>query len=219
MVDTRSYSISLAEFTTAFVPFAVLLGAALLAGEASLDPGFARTVYTIWVAAVLVTPALCAFALPGDSHRKRTTWLLFWTLSFIAYVVHMGYAIFAAYHSSWREFVQGQGVFPAIVNVVFTALWATDVSLSWFYHREAHWLRVERIATHVFVGLTFIASTVFLKHGFVNVIGVMLTGSIIVCLAMRYDAGRSRAVSPVRIPDGVTVGDPFRTRVRPGGVS
>ncbi len=218
-IDTRSYHITFTEFTVAFVPFAALLGVALLAGEATLDPGFYRTVYTIWVTAVLVTVALCAFALPGDSPRKHNVWFLFWTLSFVAYLVHMGYAIFAAYHGSWAEFIEGQGVFPAIINVLFTALWATDVGLSWLYHGHARWLRVERVVTHVFVGLTFLISTIFLKHGFVNLIGIGMALSILVCLVIRYDARHPGSSSSVRLPEGVSVGDPFRTRVRQGGIS
>jgi hypothetical protein len=212
------YRISLAEFTIAFVPFAVLLGTALLAGEASLDPGFARTVYTIWATTALVTPALCAFALPGDSPRKHNVWFLFWLFSFVAYLVHMRYAIFAAYHGSFDEFITGQGVFPAIVNVVFTLLWALDVGLMLFYRRSVKWVGVERLVTHVFVGLTFFASTVVLKHGFVNVIGILMTGSILVCLAIRYDARRPAVLPPVRVPDEVSIQEQLRTPVRRGGL-
>ncbi len=53
------YRIMLVDFTMAFVPFCLLLGAALLGAELTLDLGFYRTVYTIWATTVLVTPALC----------------------------------------------------------------------------------------------------------------------------------------------------------------
>jgi hypothetical protein len=183
-----SYNITLADFTTAFVPFGLLLGAALLAAEDKLDLGFYRTVYTIWAATALVTPALCAFALPGDSDRKRNTWLLFWTFSFLVYLVHMGYALFSVYHASAREFLDGQGVFPAIINIVFTLWWAIDLSLAWFFASDALWVRAERTAAHIFVGLTFFASTVILKHGFINVLGILMTASVLVCLMVRFDA-------------------------------
>ena len=201
--ETMPRRISFAQFSAAFIPFGILLGAALLMGETSLDPGLSRTVNTIWVTAVLVTPALCAFALPGSSQRQHNIWLLFWTFSFIAYLVHAAYALFAAYHGSWQEFIDGQGVFPAIINVVFTLLWASDVTLAWFYHRDTKWLRIERVTSHLFVGLTFFASTVFLKHGFINVIGGAMTLSILICLALRYDSRRAanlRALGSVAGP-------------------
>jgi hypothetical protein len=68
--------------------------------------------------------------------------------------------------------------------------WLLDVLLAWFYHRNTRWLQVERVAGHIYIALTFIASTVFLKHGFVNVIGIVLTASVIICLMMRFDAWR-----------------------------
>ena len=192
--DTAPYRITLADFTIPFVSFGVLLGVALMAGETEMDLGMARTVYTIWVTAALVTPALCAFALPGNSSRLRNTWLLFWSFSLIAYLVHMSYAIFSVYHGSMQEFLAGQGTFAAINNVIFTVWWILDVALAWFYHSDTRWLRIERVGAHIYIGLTFIASTVFLKHGFINVIGIVLTVSVVICLMIRFDARRSAQV-------------------------
>ena len=191
VAETTPYRITLTDFTIAFVSFGVLLGVALMAAETKLDVGMYRTIYTIWVTAALVTPALCAFFLTGDSDRIRNTWLLFWTFSFFAYLVHASYAIFSVYHGSMKEFLAGQGVIPAIINVVFTVWWALDVVLAWLYHKDVRWVRIERVAGHIFIGLTFVASTVFLKHGFVNVIGIVLTASVIICLMIRFDARRS----------------------------
>jgi hypothetical protein len=187
-VDAEPYRITLDDFTIPFVSFGVLLGVALMAAETQMDLGLARTVYTIWATAVLVTPALCAFALPGNSPRIRTTWLLFWTFAFVVYLVHMGYAILSVYQGSMQEFLNGQGKFAAVNNVIFTLWWGLDVLLAWFYRSEAQWLRIERVAAHIYIGLTFVASTVFLKHGFINVIGILLTVSVAICLMMRFDA-------------------------------
>ena len=190
--DSAPYRITLADFTIPFVSFGVLLGVALMAAETQMDLGMYRTIYTIWVTAALVTPALCAFALPGTSDRLRNAWLLFWTFSFIAYLVHAGYAFFSVYQGSMQEFLAGQGMGAAIINVIFTLWWALDVLLAWFYHSDSRWVRIERVAGHIFIGLTFIVSTVFLKHGFINVIGIVLTASVIVCLMVRFDATRRR---------------------------
>ena len=204
----KSYHITLGEFTAAFVPFALLLGAALLAAEATLDLGFYRTVYTIWATTALVTPALCAFALPGQSAHKRNIWLLFWTFSLIAYLVHAAYAVFSVYQGSFREFLAGQGTFPAIINVIFTIWWALDVYLAWFHTSDAHWVRIERVVGHWFIGLTFFMSTVFLRHGFINVIGTASTLSVLICLMIRFDARRrASAASGETVRAQVSVGD------------
>jgi len=191
VAETTPYRITLTDFTIAFVSFALLIAVALMAAETNMDVGMYRTIYSLWVTAALVTPALCAFVLPGDSPRIRNTWLLFWTFSFFAYVVHASYAVFSVYHGSLHEFLAGQGTFPAINNGIFTLWWALDVLLAWFYHSDARWVRIERVAAHIYIGLTFVASTLFLKHGFVNVIGIVLTVSVVICLMIWFDAKRS----------------------------
>jgi hypothetical protein len=193
----RPYRITLPDFSIAFVPFALLLSAALLAPENTLDLVFYRTVYTIWATTVLVTPALCAFALPGDGERQRTTWLLFWTFSFLAFLVHMAYAYLGVYEGSFKKFLAGQGVFPAITNIIFLLWWSLDLALAWFYHGNARWVQRQRIAAHVFIGLMFFSSTVVLKHGFVNVLGWIMTVSVLICLFIYIDARRAAKASKV----------------------
>lgn len=189
------YRFDLLDLTLTFVPFGLLLGTALLVPEMSEDPTMDRTVYSIWVTIALVTPALCAFALPDRSQRQRALWRLFWTFAFIAYLVHALYAYFGVYQGSFSAFLAGQGVFPAIINVVFTLWWALDVWLAWFWSDASQWVRVERVAAHVFIGLTFFASAVVLKHGFVNVLGALMTAATLVCLLIRHDSMTSAAVA------------------------
>src|SRR5713226_4892053 len=126
LTGRESYPITLTEFTIAFVPFGLFLAAALLAAETTFEFGFYRTVYTIWATTALVTPAMCAFALPGNSDRQRNIWLLFWSSSLACYLVHLGYAVFSVYHGSAQEFLKGQGMFAAVNNVIFTLWWAGD---------------------------------------------------------------------------------------------
>ena len=189
----KRYPITLVEFTIAFVPFCLLLGSALLAAEVADDIGLARTVYTIWATTALVTPALCAFVLPGSSDRRRAIWILFWTFALVVYLVHLHYAVFWVYHGSFDEFIAGQGWFAAINNVVFTIWWLLDVLLAWFYRDDIPWVRTERILAHWYIGLTFFASTIFLKHGFINVLGILMTSAIVICMFIRIDSIRAAA--------------------------
>ena len=182
----KSAKITLLEFTVSFVPFALLVSAALFAAETSLDPSLYRTIYTIWVTAILVTPALCAFILLNGSPVTFNVWLLFWTFSFAAYLVHLAYAVFGAYHGSFSEIVAGQGIFPLVNNVVFTVWWTLDVALAWFHAAPTPWIRKQRIAAHVYIGGTFIISTVVLKHGFINVLGVALTAAVVISFLIRF---------------------------------
>lgn len=186
-VQPKRYAISLVEFTIAFVPFCLFLGSALLVGDQQLDVSLGYTVFTIWATIALVTPALCAFALPGQSARKQAVWILFWTFALIAYLVHLYYAVFWFYEGSFAEFIAGQGWFAAVNNVIFTLWWILDVLLAWFYRVDLAWIRIERILAHWYIGLTFVVASVFLRHGFVNVLGVLMTVAIVICLIIRID--------------------------------
>jgi hypothetical protein len=201
------YPITLLEFTLSFVPFALLLSAALFAAETTTDLGFYRTVYTIWATVVLVIPALCAFILPGNSTTLRSIWILFWSFAYVVYIVHLLYAFFSVYHGSTQEFLDGQGIFPAINNVVFTLWWSLDLLLAWFYDSEAGWIRKQRIGAHIYIGGVFIVATNVLKHGFINALGAILTTAVIVCLLIRFDAARRlRRDSALPVPS-VPTGD------------
>jgi len=192
-VALGTYRITLPEFTLSFVLFALLLSAALLAPESTMDLGFYRTVYTIWATTALVTPALCTLMLPGDSQSKHSIWILSWTFAFIAYSVHVYYAIFYVYHGSLHEILAGQGRFAALNNLIFTAWWLFDILLAWFYYGNARWVWNQRVAAHVYIGLTFFVSTVILKRGFINVIGIIMVLAILVCLAYRSDYAKRSA--------------------------
>jgi hypothetical protein len=114
-------------------------------------------------------------------------WILFWTFAFVAYLVHTYYAIFYVYHGSLHEMLAGQGRFAALNNLIFTSWWAFDLLIAWFYLGNARWVGNQRGAAHIYIGLTFFASTVILKHGFINVIGITMTVAILICFAFGSD--------------------------------
>src|SRR5215212_6839805 len=180
--------ITLGEFTVSFVPFALLLPAALLGANLKTDVGFYRTIYTIWVTTILVIPAYCAFTLPGVSPHKFNIWRLFWTFAWIVYIVHVWYAFFYVYHGSFQEMVVGQeGIFNVFITTLFTLWWTFDVLLAWFSKRQDGWVHKQRIAWHWFAFGNFVASTIFLRPGIVTIFGVALVLAVLICLAYRWD--------------------------------
>lgn len=189
---SSSRNITLGQFTVSFVPFALLLPAALLGANMQMDVGLYRTIYTIWVTTLLVIPAFCAFTLPGDSPRKHNIWLLFWTFSWIVYIVHTLYAVFYFYQANFQAFVAGQTVFGAITNVIFTIWWTVDVLIAWFGKRQDGWVHKQRVALHWFAFANFFLSTIIFRPGIVTIFGVALTLAVLICLAYRCDAWRRR---------------------------
>jgi len=174
---------TLTGITATFVPFAILLSAALLAAEQSSALDHARLLYTSWVSLAFAAVALCLFVFPKT--REGELELLTWTFSFAAYLVHFWYAFGLLYHASFAETYEGQGPVIASSNFALTALWTVDVAAGWTAARDAAWHRVVRWIARVWVLVTFVASAVFIFSGFVNVLGIAMMVAVAACILVR----------------------------------
>jgi len=213
METLKSKHITLTQFTATFVPFALLLSAALMAPEAPqiLDNHRAyyniellvyyRTIFSIWLTMVFFIAAEVLFFWPGDSPARRNYWLLCWTFGFLAFAVHFYYTIGIIFHGSLREVYAKQGVVIATSNLVDFAWWGFDLVLAWFVTTEAKWIRVQRILAHIYIPLTFFVSAVVIKRGFVRGLGILMTVAILGTLAVRFVRRRRTQliVSPSRV--------------------
>lgn len=188
---------TLTEFTWTFVPFAILLTAALMVPEMpqiiehhravyTIEAlVYYRAIYTIWLTIVFMIPALVLFFLPGDSDRKFNYWRLCWTFGFAAFMVHFYYTIGVIFHGSLREVYAAQGFIIATSNLLDAAWWGFDLILAWFVKSRAKWIRVQRTLVHLYVPATFFVSAVIIKHGIVRWLGIVMTVGLIVSLLIR----------------------------------
>jgi hypothetical protein len=205
--------ITLTQFTATFVPFALLLSAALMVPEApqiiehhrafyNIEAlVYYRTIYSIWLTMVFLIFAEVLFFWPGDSPQRRNYWLLCWTFGFLAFAVHFYYTIGIVFHGSLREVYAKQGVVIATSNLLDFAWWGFDLVLAWFVKSEAKWIRVQRILAHIYIPLTFFVSAVVIKHGFVRGLGILMTVAIVGTLVLRLLRRRHAhlIVSPSRV--------------------
>jgi len=194
--DSRPH-ITLSQFASTFVPFAFLLAAAMMVPEAPqiIDNHRAvytiealvyyRAIYSIWLTIAFMTPALALYFLPGDSSRKTNYWLLCWTFGFLAFVVHFYYTVGVIFHWSLREVYAKQGAMIATSNLLDTAWWAFDLLLAWFVSSNAKWIKVQRTLAHLYIPATFFVSAVVIKHGVVRVLGILMTLSLLISIAIR----------------------------------
>jgi hypothetical protein len=175
--------ISQTAVTFTFVPFALLLSAALLAAERTESLDHSRLIYSSWVSLTFATPAVCLFIFP---RTRNGDWeLLTWTFSFVAYLVHFYYAFGLTYGWSFAATYTGQGVVIATSNFALTALWTFDVLSSWFGRRDGRWRQVERAAARLLVVVTFVASAVVIFGGFVRVLGVAMIAAVALSVIVR----------------------------------
>src|SRR5512140_1535849 len=169
--------------TLTFVPFSLLLSAALAAAEQAEALDHARLVYASWVSLAFATPALSLFVFPRT--RTGAYALLTWTFSLAAYLVHFYYAFGVNYHGNVAATYAGQGPIIATSNFLLTALWLLDVVTSWTVRRELRWLAALRLVARGLVLVPFVASAVILFDGFVRVLGSAMIAVIASCIAIR----------------------------------
>ena len=177
--------ITLTELTNTFVPFALLMIAALLVPETKQSVVYYRVVYSIWLTILFMIPALALFFLPGDPDRKKSYWLLCWTFGYVAFLVHFYYAIGYVFHGSIREVYAQQGPVIATSNFIDLIWWGLDLILAWFVASETRWIRVQRTGIHLYLPLTFFVSAVVIKHGFVRGLGILMTAAVVLSLLIR----------------------------------
>ncbi|PYQ26921.1 MAG: hypothetical protein DMF56_22355 [Acidobacteria bacterium] len=184
--------IGITELTNIFVPFALLLAAALVVPEARQDVLHARIIFTIWVSLGFLIPSVVLFFLPGQGPKKSAYWLLCWTAGFIAYIVHFYYTVGVFFHGSLAEVYSAQRPVIATSNLIDTVWWALDVFLAWFV-LDRKWIRVQRVLAHIYIPATFFVSAVLIKHGFVKGLGIVMTIAVGIALIIRFISWRNRA--------------------------
>ena len=147
---------------------------------------------------VLFAVAMCLYVLPGGSDKRSNYWLLFWTVSFVSYAVHVYFSFVLFFHGSIQEFYSAQGALVATTNLVVTAWWLLDFLLAWLTDSSAGWILVERTVIKILILFLFFLSTVILhavdnKETVVIILGVLQALSVLVCWIIRLRAQKQSA--------------------------
>jgi hypothetical protein len=153
-----------------------------------------RIVFTIWVATVLLTVALCFYALQRPTYSSNY-WVLFWTFSYLAYLVHFYWTAGELFGWDFSEILNSKiGTNPnpdkvvcnPIPDLILTVWWGLDVLLAWLVVSAPRWLRIERGAVSLFAFVAFFGATVLAaKAGIVvRTLGVVM----VVCVLLAYAA-------------------------------
>ena len=118
-----------------------------------------QTFFTAWAALILVTPALCTFLFRRSSKSAAGYWLAFWTVSFIAFLVHFYWAVVVIFGSDWDRIFNTTRVSAALPDLIFIVWWGLDVLLAWLIQSETVWIRIQRALVHLFAFVLFFAGS------------------------------------------------------------
>jgi Animal haem peroxidase len=154
-----------------------------------------RIVFTIWVSTVLLTVALCFYALRRPAPPSNY-WVLFWTFSYLAYLVHFYWSAGVLFDWNFAEILHSKiGVNPdpekvvcnPIPDLILTVWWGLDVVLAWFVLSSPRWLRIERGLVTLFTFVAFFGATVLAaKAGpAIRVLGILMVVCVLLAYALR----------------------------------
>ena len=197
---------SRAKFWFVFALFLLLMalahgGAALQARlDAHAAPGlpvhtllYYRVIFTIWVTMFLLTPALC-FHVFSRADAPNSYWRALWTFSYLAFLTHIYWTVFATFHLNWTEIFHSQAgvaVNPERVvehpgpDLFLAGWWGLDVLLAWQVS-DHKWVRVQRGAVHLLAYTMFFAAfTLAAKASIVaHCLGIAMLLAVVGCFLL-----------------------------------
>jgi hypothetical protein len=92
------------------------------------DVSFARTQWTALLSMTLAAPAILLYA--GGRAPHSPWWRSFWTVSFLAYVVHFWWGVFRSFNGDFEALIEREG-WVAYGIFVVTIVWGLDVITAW----------------------------------------------------------------------------------------
>ena len=171
--ETRRQASLLTMLVVAWSPFALGI-AVVVFGAIVADYGpFARTVYSVVLSFALAAPALWLFARDIFRYPLTPLWRLFWTLSFVAFVVHLYYGYFGLFGGDWQAVTASQTPTIAYLNLIVTALWGLDVVLAWI-GVQGLWVLIQRTVAHLAMFGAAFTSSAILHEGIERLPGILL---------------------------------------------
>jgi hypothetical protein len=163
---------------------------------------FQITFFTAWAALILVAPALCAFPFRRASDLAARYWLAFWTVSWVAYLIHFYWAVVVFFGGDWSKILNSPDLVSVpVLDTVVTVWWGLDIVLAWLVRSKVGWIRVQRVLIHLLVLLLFVLGSAVEGSFLVpRLFGVALALSVLVSSALWL---RSWMATRRRAPAGV----------------
>jgi hypothetical protein len=154
-----------------------------------------RVIFSIWATIFLLTPALC-FHIFSRSTAANTYWRAFWTAAYLAFLVHIYWAVSRVcggdVHVVFNSKV-ATAAFPECLiehprpDFLLAAWWGLDVVLAWLITDNIKWLRAERGAVHMLAFAMFFGAFVLAtKAGIVaHLLGILMAILVLGCVLIR----------------------------------
>jgi len=150
---------------------------------------------SILVTVLLLTPAL-GFHIFSRSNAPNTYWRAFWTVAYLAFLVHISWAVFGTCGGDWNVVFHSKVATPQFPectieqpgpDLFLGAWWGLDVLLAWIVSDNIKWVRVQRGAVHILAFVMFFGATVLAaKAGIAaRLLGIVMALVVLGCAVLR----------------------------------
>lgn len=191
---TSNRASPLAQTALTVSAFAIMFAGAMFWPLMTDNLMFERTHATAWAMTLLATPAFYIFARNyGDDRRPLTNWWrLSWTAGWVMALIHFWFGLMEMHHGDAGSVFSRQGFALAFTIFGLLFVWGFDVFFAWvrrdwteddvFTRRLAFWWAL----------LAFFVSTVIFNNDAPSmVVGLVMTGAIVVAVFQRIDGQQS----------------------------
>lgn len=116
-----------------------------------------QSAFTAWAALVLLTPAYAFVWTRRRGAAEMRRWLAWWTVAWVAYVVHLGISMFLFFQGDFAWMTSSSRVSAFWPGMVIAVWWPLDC---WLARRpDVGWVTVQRVAIHLLVFVLFVGGS------------------------------------------------------------
>jgi hypothetical protein len=149
------------------------------------DVNYFRVIFAIVVTFILLAPAFCLYVLQGRE-GPSDTWRNLYTFAYVAYVIHLYWAIFGIMGGDWSLiFKNPRLVMTPWFDVPVTIWWTLDLPLVWIAARNIPWIRIERGLLQIALALGFIGSATTKGDAGMATLGYLTAVAILASIVAR----------------------------------
>jgi hypothetical protein len=141
-----------------------------------------QSAFTAWAALILLVPAYIVVWF--RTHHDR--WLAFWTVSYVAYVIHLYVSAFWFFEGDVQAMTNSSRVSAFWPGMVILIWWGVDVLIG-MAKMQAKWVTVQRVVVHILVFVLFVGgSAVKGETALIQLMGWALFGAGVGALVVSY---------------------------------
>ncbi len=113
-----------------------------------------QSAFTAWAALLLLIPAYIFVWF----RTHYTSWLAFWAVSYLAYVIHLYVSAFWFFEGDFQAMTNSSRVSAFWPGMVILIWWGMDVAIG-LRRTHAKWVTVQRVIVHVLVFVLFVGGS------------------------------------------------------------